>query len=134
MAIETDHFERLCTAPCAAELPRGTYRLGLSLGDGGVIATDDALDLSGNQQLHGRVTSYAGVRVTGFVIGLAGMALGTIIGLTTREVCSGTTTNFCHNEYPYFWQGLVLMSGSALVGAIMAYQPDRAEVRAVNLP
>ncbi len=52
----------------------------------------------------------------------------------TREVCSGTTTNFCHNEYPYFLQGLVLMSGSALVGAIMAYQPDRAEVRAVNRP
>jgi hypothetical protein len=45
------------------------------------------------------VTSYAAVRVSGLVIGLAG-----------------------------------IMTGSALVDAIMAYQPDRAEVRAVNVP
>ena len=30
--------------------------------------------------------------------------------------------------------GLAVLSGSALVGAIMGFQPDRAEVRAVNAP
>lgn len=132
MAIETDHFERLCTAPCAAELPRGTYRLGLSVGDGDVIAADQALDLNGDLRLHGRVTSYAGVRIAGWAIGLGGIALGTLIAITPHQTCLESDTSFCFDEHPYMFHGLAVMTVAALVGAIMAYQPDRAEVRSVD--
>lgn len=80
-------YARLCTAPCEATLPAGSYRFGLSLNEGPVVETN-AVTLRGNERLVGRYESKERLRTTGAVIGIAGLVIGAaliVVPLATKD-------------------------------------------------
>jgi hypothetical protein len=129
MNVQLDNFERLCTAPCAAELPEGTYRLGLSLDDGAVVPAEPPVNAQGSLRLQGHVESYAGVRAGGVVIAIAGGIAGVVLSLQGKQNCDTGVASFCTTEHPYLVHGMVVLGVSSLVGLIMALKKDEAYVQ-----
>jgi hypothetical protein len=123
-----DQFERLCTAPCTAEIPQGTYRLGLSLDDGDVVSTEVSSDLKGKLRLQGEFESNRGARTAGWIIGGAGQLVGLLLALQTTQKCSTEIPGLCKDERPYLVPGAGIMLGTLAIGLILLLQRDHAYV------
>lgn len=126
----SESFERLCTAPCAVNMPAGTYRLGLSIGDGPVLPADP-VDLRENLKLDGQYVSNVQTRIAGGVILLGGM-LGAIALLAPTDAqCAGVISNeSCFNgrDRDRVTIGTALAVGSAILGTALLFVRDRAVV------
>jgi hypothetical protein len=127
VGINANSYERLCTSPCAVDVAQGTYRLGLSLDDGEVIAADRPLDLRGRMRLDAEYVSNTEVRVLGWVLAGAGAVAGAVLMFQTGDPDHGITT------HPYAIHGGVVVCVSLLAGTIMGLIGDRATVRATPL-
>jgi hypothetical protein len=132
LAFTSTSFERLCTTPCAAEVPKGTYKLGLSLRDGGVVATE-ALDLRGHMRLEGEYTSNANTRRAGWAVAILSVGIGTALALTsTRDNCD--SNNICTSNHPYLIPGIIVLGAGGTLGFLMTFVGDDVSIRATPLP
>ncbi len=92
-AAAIDQFAILCGAPCEQSIPRGTYTLGISQGNGMARRADHSIfHLENDTTLELEYESREGIRIAGWVIfGVAsvGYALGATLPLLT-----GGTSDF----------------------------------------
>jgi hypothetical protein len=127
--VVLDNFEPLCTAPCTAHLPAGTYRLGLSTSDdNSVLPAPKQLALNGKVTLDGRIASNAGIRVAGWVVTLASLVGGLILANQSDKRCDGTYS--CVTTYPNRGAGATVGAMGMAVGVMLSMQPDRADISA----
>jgi hypothetical protein len=132
--VHAESFGRICTAPCAAEVPQGTYRLGLSLDDGDVVATELPLDLKGKLRLEGEYVSKSGTRTAGWIIGIGGQVVGALLAVNSQQNCDTDIAGLCKTEHPTLGIGLGVLLASTVVGLIMVLQRDQAFVTARSAP
>jgi hypothetical protein len=131
--VQLENFDRLCTAPCSVDMAAGTYRLGLSLGDGEVIPAEQAINAYGRMGLRGHLESYAGVRAGGWVAMIAGLVAGSLVALHSTQECTDLNltyshSTYCSKRYPYALHGAAIMGVAGLVGLIMVMQKDQAHI------
>ncbi len=72
-------YEPLCTTPCDIELPAGTEKLALSLGDSATVPAGGITFPAGKSTLVGSYTSHSGLRIVGWVVMLTGTIGGTAL-------------------------------------------------------
>jgi hypothetical protein len=126
-------YGRVCTAPCEATVAAGSYSMALSKGNGSPIEAEELVRVDGPSTLQGTYTSYAGLRVAGFAVGLASIIAGgylVISSFGTKDVCEG---NFCQSEVDVDTTRLVLGSvvlvGGSIAGSVMAGKSDETSIR-----
>jgi hypothetical protein len=86
-------YERICTTPCEAWLPRGSYFLGVSRGSGSPVAVEQTLRLNGDVTLTAVYHDYGGTRgmgVAAYVLGGVGSAA--LLGIGAAEQSSELMT------------------------------------------
>jgi len=134
LAFATSHFERLCTAPCAAQVPQGTYSLGLSLHDGAVVPVE-GLDLRGRMRIDGQFNSNANLRRAGWAVAILSLGVGAAMALHTKKNCDfSRSSSDCKTDHPYLIPGLVVGGAGIMVGTLMGFVGDDATIRATPLP
>jgi hypothetical protein len=116
-------YEHICTAPCEATLPAGTYRLALSQGGGMPVEPRNAVTIERSSLLYGTYTSRKVLRTIGWVV-LGAIILGGT-ALMFPAVQSGQSS-------PVLADGAFMMLGS-LIGLMLAFERDRAHIYAVTL-
>ena len=125
--VVTTHLEQVCSAPCAVELPRGSYEFGLSLEGSRVLETGTEFELNGDTRLHGRVESRTGIRVAGWLTIAASIVVGAVVAVYDRQrECDAA--DICRDRYPYMAPGIIIIAGGGALGAYMALQSDRARI------
>jgi hypothetical protein len=130
LAFASASFERLCTAPCLAELPQGTYSLGLSLGDGGVVAAE-GLDLRGHLRVDGTYTSNANTRRAGVAVTMLSLGLGAALAFYSTTPCNlNQTGSDCSKKHPYWIHGLVVGGLGSTLGLMLSFVGDDVSIRA----
>jgi len=89
--ILIEHFDRLCTAPCDAELPSGRYRFSLTK-DEGTLSVRNEVPVSPGDTLKGEIKSFRTMRIAGLVIGGAALVGGSIYAFSGPSVpdCGST--------------------------------------------
>lgn len=116
--ITVNYFEQLCFAPCAVQLPPGTYVFGLTEGSSRILESEP-VTLRGNELLTGRWVSRRAFRVGGSIVGLLSVLVGFV-----RMIKKDDATN----THPQFWLGLGLMVGGGALMVVSQLQRDRAEI------
>lgn len=112
-----DAFTRICTAPCAAELPEGAYTFAVGMGDRPARKVEGMQTVRDGYVLRGRYVDNKGVRVAGVLLGIAGAVIGTTL-IVTSDSDAG------------FFGGLGLSSGSLLLGLVLGSVGDKAALKA----
>jgi hypothetical protein len=119
-------YDEICTTPCQATMPAGTHTLALSK-DGGTAIEAEAVTLPpGNSSVEGKYESRSGIRVAGWAIFGVGLVGGTAIALSGSSSCSAEDEYDCGYTNIYIGGGIAL--AGTLVGLVMAYTPDKAEI------
>ncbi len=110
-------FERLCTAPCSADLPVGHQPLGVVGPDGKMLRGDVAV--VDGATIHASRVSHGAWRALGIALMIAGPLGGlamTIASIKTKEVCVQGSGCFQQEDID---QGL-LVGGALLIPATVA--------------
>jgi hypothetical protein len=115
-------YARLCTAPCEATLPAGSYRFGLSSNEGPVVETN-AVTLRGNERLVGRYESKGHLRTTGAVIGIAGLVIGAALAVVPLATADSGEIPIV---LPMIGTGVIILGGFVTIP--MLGIPDSAKV------
>lgn len=129
-ALSAEGYDRICTAPCRAELPVGTYRLALSLHDDGDTdwtAIDDSVRISGPGLLRAEYDDASGLRTAGYITLGAGGGAGAL--LVALGIAGGAFEN--GEGFP-IWSlviGTAVTVVSLVTGGVLAAQDDDATVR-----
>lgn len=128
-------YGRICTAPCDATVPAGSYSMALSKGNGSPVEVEELVRVDGPSTLQGTYTSYSRLRITGVVVGLASLLAGGYLVISSfgnEEVCDN---GYCLDKVALDTTRLVLGSaviiGGSIAGGIMASKSDEATVRVV---
>lgn len=132
-------FTRLCTAPCRAQLPGGTYKFGLSLDDDKVVEADDAISVSDGSRLRATYNDKSGVRTAGWVTMVGGGIAGLVLVATgMRDVCNNGTTTDRYGQDQCLAPdkelttggkiGSVIFFGSIITGIVLVLQKDSAQL------
>lgn len=123
-SVQIDQFAPLCTAPCDIDVEPGTYTLGVSLGQGNAQRADHNLfTLDRDTSLELEYESREGLRIAGWTTLIVGGLAG--LGIMLGPLLSGS------DDYivPLIAGGVVLVVAE-LVGLILAFQNDHADIRA----
>ncbi len=132
-------YRRICTAPCEASLPPGTYLMALSSGHDKAVAVEEPVVLEGPSSIHGTHRSYTPLRVIGTIIVISSVVSGLyLIGrgvLRTTESCDSEGT--CSTEpdvdlNDVLWGTGILIGGGTL-GGILQGKDDSATIRVAPL-
>jgi hypothetical protein len=133
-------YQPICTTPCDATMPAGTYSLALSKEGGGVVAADQSISFdAGKNDLRGTYTSYQSTRNTGWIVvvgslvGGAALMLSSLATTSTERQCSGSgSTSFCYDypthDYTTLYLGTGVMVGGSLIGWILTRKSDEATI------
>jgi hypothetical protein len=129
-----DRFDRICTAPCEASMPAGTYRIAVSTPDSGLLVLDDPLQVSGSGFVEGAYRSNAGIRTAGWITGGGSLLVGltlTIIGYADRSEEGNCAGGACEENAntALVISGLAVAFTGMLAGAIMVAVDDEASIR-----
>jgi hypothetical protein len=84
-------YNRVCTAPCEASLPAGTYIMAISQGSGEPRPVSEPVVLTGPSTLQGSVASGTGLRLLGVAIMIGGVVGGIVLlasASTTHQECT----------------------------------------------
>lgn len=115
------HYERLCTAPCTTEVHRRGDRFGVRLGNGPLAAADGVGILAeGDTLVLDEYDDMSGVRAGGWVVMIAGVALG---GLMMLNTTSGEGS-----DLGTLGVGIGLASAGALIGGLMTGTENSARL------
>lgn len=126
----------MCTAPCETEVAPGTRRLALSLGKGTPVEPENFVRIEGPSRLEGEYTSYAGMRLAGWLTMVGSAGVGTYLMLTSLsadETCdsSGYCTETLDSTRLYAGAGVMLAGG--IVGLVLSGKSDEAQIRVVPM-
>jgi hypothetical protein len=126
-------YGRVCTAPCEATVPAGSYSMALTKGNGAPVEVEEMVQVSGPSTLQGTYTSYAALRTAGTIVSIASVLGGGFLVFTSFdrvEKCDGAG---CRQEIDVdstkLIVGGVVLIGGAIGGGIMAGKSDEATVR-----
>ncbi|HEU4412679.1 MAG TPA: hypothetical protein VFS43_45970 [Polyangiaceae bacterium] len=126
-------YGRICTAPCEASVPAGTYPMALSKGNGSPIEAEEPVQVTGPSTLQGTYTSYAALRTTGTVISIASVLGGAFLVFTSFDRVEKCEAGVCQQEIDVdstkLVVGGVVLIGGAIAGGIMASKSDEATIR-----
>ena len=136
--VEASGYTRICSAPCEATLPEGSYTFALTTDDKAPVAAKP-IHVSGSQTVHGQLERKRGVRAGGWVIFGAGLVVGT--SLLTAGLIADCETETDDDEFTYDYEsptgctntglvvaGAVTAGVGAVVGLVMALQRDDARI------
>jgi hypothetical protein len=99
-------YDRICTAPCEASMPAGSYEMALSQRGGAVRGAPAPVAFQGESTLQGSFESRMGLRMLGLGIAIAGGAGGIYLmssATSTHQSCtsygtaSGSTATSCYD-------------------------------------
>jgi hypothetical protein len=122
-------YDRICTAPCRAQLSLGTYRLALSrLDDGDTEWTsiDEAVRITGPGSLRAQYEDASGLRTAGYITLGAGGGVGAL--LVALGIGGGA---FDNGEGFPIWSlviGTAVTVVCLITGTVLALQDDDATV------
>lgn len=122
-AVDATAYDTVCTAPCDASLPAGTYQFGISSASGAPVPVDEPVKITGSGTLKADYRSNAGKRAVGWVAVLGGAIGGGLLagsGLCTGDDCSMDSTRV--------FGGFALLGGGLVLGALLIRKDD-ASVR-----
>jgi hypothetical protein len=132
------NYETLCAPPCATTLPVGSYRLGLTQGEGRVVEAEQPVAITGPGTLSGKYTSRAGTRLglalSGVALAVGGIAL-TYWGFSKDRPCDPPVfpgaQPFCHQEpdVGVMITGLAVSLAGSVLGVFGQLVPDNVEIR-----
>jgi len=123
-------FSEICTAPCQASLPAGTYTFGVSKPKGVAVEGDQVTLPAGSSHLHADYTDNSGLRIAGWVTVVGGVGVGSALlleGLLSGGLdCSGDTGECTEKpkNTTLIYAGGALEVGGLLVGLILINQKD----------
>ncbi len=129
-----DRFDRICTAPCEASIPAGSYRMALSTPESGLLVLDDPVQVPGSGRVEGTYRSNSGIRTAGWITGggslLAGLTL-TLIGYADRSEVGSCAGGPCEERAnaALVVSGIAVAFAGLLAGAIMVSIDDEASIR-----
>ncbi|MGO8998220.1 MAG: hypothetical protein ACLQVI_33280 [Polyangiaceae bacterium] len=147
MRIQMDSYEtnthKSCTAPCAAEVPPGTYMVGMASGDGPVMHSQ-SLYFSGAGTVKASSVKYTGLHVAGAVALVGGLLfqIGATAGAFLHKTCADTVSFDGETEgedCTYHTDGSLLSAGFAVgiagftAGIILLAQKNHTDVHFVPL-
>jgi hypothetical protein len=87
--ISADSYEQICSAPCTADLQKGTHKLALSRSDGKPIGVSELVTVDGPSTVSGTYESFAGMRTAGWIMAVAGGALAIGGTFASYNDCEG---------------------------------------------
>jgi hypothetical protein len=125
-------YTPVCEGPCATRVSPGEYHVALSK-DGGRPVPAGVVPLREPATLRGDFVDHSALRVTGTVVGLAGLVGGIamiIAGVGSEQICNA---NDCYSQDRLdgglVGGGIGVIVVSAVVGSVLALQRDEARVR-----
>jgi hypothetical protein len=130
-------YSRICTAPCEAALPEGTFEMALSRPGEGPRRVSDPVAVPGAGTLEGEMVSRSALRAFGWVLIVASPIAGYFIFASAfEEKCE--TSDFsggqiCTTEVSTgpLYLGLAVFAGGLATGIVLATRKDVAEIRFV---
>jgi hypothetical protein len=132
-------YTPVCTGPCTARFLPGEYDFALE--KNGRIVQAPPVVIQRSSTLEGHYTDRSETRLAGMLIAIVGITGGAVImwnAVDRRLACDSTGYCFHESEVngPLLATGLGVFIGSAVVGSILAWQPDvaRITVSPLSLP
>jgi hypothetical protein len=130
-------YAPICTGPCTARFAPGAYDFALER-HGRLVPTPGPTMITGPSVLHASYVDRSGLRVAGLIIGIGGIVAGTIMifaSVDRTDVCDAN--GFCYEDHtvdgPLLAGGIGVLIGSAIVGSVLAWQHDEANVQVLPL-
>lgn len=130
VGVAAEGFAEICTAPCDASLPAGTYTFGVSKPKGVAVKADQITLPAGSSQLHADYTDNSGLRIAGWVVMIGGVAVGSgllLAGLESGGLDCSSSTYEC-TEKPknmtLIYAGGALEVGGVIAGLVLVNQKD----------
>jgi hypothetical protein len=127
-------YSLICTAPCDAQVPPGPHRLALTEHGGRVVEADDPIEVMGPSTLRAHYESRMGIRVTGYVIGVATLVTGVVLIATSYNGnCNPAASNCQQFNTGQLVGGIVTIIAGGIVGGVMASIGDKADLQLVPM-
>jgi hypothetical protein len=132
-------YAPVCEGPCTRTFASGEYRFGVSKAGGGVVplAPVRIVDPS---SLRVDYVDRSGLRTAGVVLGLGGLAGGTVMLFAALEskglVCTDDGLGCYqsrHTNVGLLIGGIAVMVGSLVAGSVLATLPDEGRISVVPL-
>ncbi|HVZ72010.1 MAG TPA: hypothetical protein VHJ20_06505 [Polyangia bacterium] len=131
VGMTANHYVRLCTAPCTANLPPGSYTFAASRPDGGVVPAS-AMTIKGNETLTATYKSGTSARVGVLLVSVAAIGVGMLIAASGKQHnCTDLAAGFtnssgqpvgpvldCTDDYPNFTLGTTI-AGIGILGLVV---------------
>jgi hypothetical protein len=115
----------VCSAPCNARLPKGTWRLALSPDGHSVVEPDQPVTLTGPSKLETHYESNRAMRVFGWVLFGASLAIGSTVAILSISVdgkpVDGTELGV----------GVGVGLGGGILGLVLTRAQDSASIQVV---
>ena len=128
---EASSYSTLCTAPCTAKLPRGSYHVGVSEHAKAVIEPKpQPVTIPGPGTLRVTHTSYAVFRGVGAVIALGSLVGGIYLLVDAENGSQDCSSGYCVKaaNSTELAEGSVLLAGGLLIGILMMVTRDPASI------
>lgn len=126
-------YGRICTAPCEATLPAGSYPMALSRGNNSPVEAEELVRVDGPSTLQGTYTSYAALRTAGVVTSVASVLGGGYLIFTSFDQVSKCDAAGCQDEVDVdstrLIAGAVVLLGGSIAGGVMASKADEVGIR-----
>jgi hypothetical protein len=134
VAMTARDYAIVCTAPCDTQVPVGVHRLALSEHGGHVVEAEDPIEVRGPSTLRAHYESRIGVRVAGYVVGVASLVTGLVLIVTSYNGnCDPNTSNCQQFNTGQLVGGIVTLIGGGIVGGILASIGDKANLQLVPM-
>jgi len=122
-------YDRICTAPCEASMPSGSYEMALSQHGSTPRGTSDPVVVRGESTLQGSFESRMGIRLVGLGIAIAGGIGGiwlTSTAASSHQECETSTltgSTYCHDKLDFdatrALLGTAIATASVTTGVMM---------------
>jgi|GEM_PF-2192753 len=125
-------YAPLCDQACSTQLAPGAYHLALSKNGGRVVPAYGPVVLNGPSLVRASYVDRSGLRVAGWVIGIAGLVGGIVMiaESASEGPCNPDPDGFCDRHEtlnaPLFVGGIGVLIASGIVGGVLAAQHDEA--------
>ncbi len=134
VAMAARDYAVLCTAPCDTQVPVGVHRLALSEHGGHVVEAEDPIEVGGPSTLRAHYESRIGIRVAGYVVGVASAVTGIVLIATSYNGnCNPSTSNCQQFNTGQLVAGFVTLVAGGIVGGVMASIGDKANLQLVPM-
>lgn len=122
-------WKPLCTAPCSAWLPAGTYRFAVSVDGKEPVGSDERVSLTRSSVLSGAYVSRQGIRTAGYAMMVGGPALGGFLWLPHIGADEDSMSETARDERRITkYAAIGVAAAGFLGGMIMTVISDRSQV------